>query len=266
MKFLSRIEQKTGDLYADCFKVLDEEQWHFQGQLLAEQLGITQRIVLGKVCLDAGCGHGSLTYQLLQLGAKEVYGVDLKPAPKQGAFDRFGNVSFVQASLLDLPFENNFFDVVVCTGVLHHTLNPEKGFAEMTRVLKPGGRFVLGVYGKHGLFPYCLALARFFTVTLPIVPEKLVSKLAELLRLNPIWRYQVLDYLYVPILRRYSPAQVKEMFLKYNFDEPVRLPNLTPERAQYFVSHHTSYSYDYTKLKSKILFGHGFIVVAGTKK
>ena len=85
------------------------------------------------------------------------------------------------------------------------------------RLLKPGGRFVLGVYGKHGLFPYCLALARFFTVTLPIVPEKLVSKLAELLRLNPIWRYQVLDYLYVPILRRYSPAQVKEMFLKYNF-------------------------------------------------
>ena len=266
MKSSSHIEQKTGDLYADCFKVLNEEQWYSQGQLLAEQLGITQGIVSGKVCLDAGCGHGSLTYQLLQLGAKEVYGVDLKPAPKQGAFDRFGNVSFVQASLLDLPFENNFFDVVVCTGVLHHTLNPEKGFAEMTRVLKPGGRFVLGVYGKHGLFPYCLALARFFTVTLPIVPEKLVSKLAELLRLNPIWRYQVLDYLYVPILRRYSPAQVKEMFLKYNFDEPVRLPNLTPERAQYFVSHHTSYSYDYTKLKSKILFGYGFIVVAGTKK
>lgn len=43
----------------------------------------------------------------------------------------------------NLPFEDNTFDVVLCTEVLEHLHTPEKAAAEMIRVLKPGGKLVL---------------------------------------------------------------------------------------------------------------------------
>lgn len=258
------VEQKTGELYSGIFRKLDDEQWYAQGELLAEQLGLDAAQVSGKSVLDGGCGHGALVFRILKLGAAEVVGVDLEPAPKEEVFKDFSNVRFVKASLLNLPFESNLFDLVVSSGVLHHTADPEKGFHELARVLKPGGKLILGVYGKHGLFPWLLWIARLFTVKLPIIPEKLVSRFIDLLKLDPIIRYQILDYLYVPILRRYTPSQVKDMFRRHKIQNPDRVSNISKEKGREFTRRRTSYSYDYRTLKSKILFGHGFIVISGT--
>lgn len=260
------IERNTGDLYSDCFKVFDREQWRMQGKLLADQLGLNREKVQNKKCLDGGCGHGALCYELNQLGASEVIGVDLKPTPKEEEFKDLAKVKFVPGSLLNLPFADDFFDLAVSSGVLHHTVDPEKGFSEMARVLRPGGKMILGVYGKHGLFPYILTILRIFTVKIPIVPKTWISKLIDWLKLNPIWRYQVLDYLYVPILRRYNPEEVKKLFLKYKVKYPQRISNITPEKAKEYISKKASYSYDHRKLSSKLLFGYGFIVIEGIKE
>lgn len=260
------IEKETGDLYSDCFRVLDKEQWLAQGKLLADQLGLSNELVHGKRCLDGGCGHGALCYELCRLGAAEVTGVDLKPTPHEEGFVGVENIKFVQGSLMNLPFPENSFDLVVSSGVLHHTTNPDLGFSEMARVLKIGGTMILGVYGKHGLFPYVLSVARIFTIKLSIIQKKWVSKLLSWLKVNPIWRYQVLDYLYVPILRRYSPTGVKGLFIKYGVKNPERISNITVAKAKNYVSKNTSYSYDHRQLSSHLLFGHGFIVVGGIKK
>jgi hypothetical protein len=71
----------------------------------------------------------------------------------------------------------------------------------------------------------------------------------------------------VPILRRYTPNQVKKrFFVKNGISNPIRISNITSEKGKKFTQLQTSYSYDYRTFKSRILFGHGFIVVEGIKK
>ena len=58
----------------------------------------------------------------------------------------------------ELPFDNEFFDVVYSWGVIHHSTYPERIVAEIHRVLKPGGTFIGMMYGRHSLavFKYWL--------------------------------------------------------------------------------------------------------------
>jgi SAM-dependent methyltransferase len=47
-------------------------------------------------------------------------------------------------------FEPEQFDVVLCNGVLHHTANPQGGFRSISRLVKPGGYVVIGLYNTYG--------------------------------------------------------------------------------------------------------------------
>ena len=266
---IKKTEQETADLYSDCFSRLndwDDTTWFKQGEMLYTNFALTPEKVQGKKCLDGGCGHGTFSFQLLKNGASEVYGVDLHKTLKEKVFDIYQNMHFIQASLLNLPFPDNTFDLIVSNGVLHHTVDALKCFKEFVRVLKPGGRLVLGVYGKHGLFPYTLSLARIFTVKIPIISKAFAEKIIDLFRLNPMTRYQLFDYLYVPCLNRYTPRQIiNDFFIKNGLKNPVRVYGLTPDQSKNFRDHHTVYTYYPRTLSSKLLFGVGFIVVEGNK-
>jgi SAM-dependent methyltransferase len=266
---IATVEQATGDLYSDCFERLnnEDEHWFAHSKLLAQQLGITKEKVEGKKCLDGGCGPGTLTYRLLELGAKDVTAVDLHPTPKPGVFDAYdGNVRFVTASLLDLPFKNESFDVVASTGVLQHTADPERALSELIRVLKKGSTLYLGVYGKHGLFSWTLSLARIFTVHVPIVPQRFVDVLISFFGFGPLVRYQILDYLYVPNIIRSSPRMLEAWMEKYGMENMRRVYAVTEHQAEGFRKKGTVYTYDPRTLKNRILFGHGFINMQAEKK
>ncbi|MFA6416203.1 MAG: class I SAM-dependent methyltransferase [Candidatus Paceibacterota bacterium] len=62
-------------------------------------------------------------------------GVDIKPGPGVD----------VVASVYDLPFEDNSFDIVLCLVVIEHLKEPSRAIAEMERVLKPGGMILVSV-------------------------------------------------------------------------------------------------------------------------
>jgi SAM-dependent methyltransferase len=43
----------------------------------------------------------------------------------------------------DLPFNDNYFDLVVCSATLHHSVTPEQALKEIARILRPGGRAIV---------------------------------------------------------------------------------------------------------------------------
>lgn len=98
--------------------------------------------------LDVATGPGFIA-MLFAEKAKEVVGVDLTPAfvaKAQATSAQRGlrNVSFREADIEQLPFAEGSFDIVTCHKALHHFPHPSKALAEMRRVLKRGGRLVLG--------------------------------------------------------------------------------------------------------------------------
>lgn len=97
------------------------------------------------VLLDAGCGPGTITAALAAIVGKAV-GVDIEPkavaAANAGVTEAgLTNLSFVEADMTALPFENGSFDAVFFHAVLYHQSRETltRTLAEARRVLKPGG-------------------------------------------------------------------------------------------------------------------------------
>jgi ubiquinone/menaquinone biosynthesis C-methylase UbiE len=153
---MSEVEARTGQLFGDLWHKLDEEQFEQSVDLFARRFeanGFDLSWFEGKTCLDVGCGGGRYTIAMSRLGAARAVGCDLSEEGLADARARAAdmtNVSFEQASALDLPFHDGSFDFVCCSGVLHHTTDADKGLDELTRVLRPGGKLYLLLYGTGG--------------------------------------------------------------------------------------------------------------------
>jgi ubiquinone/menaquinone biosynthesis C-methylase UbiE len=92
--------------------------------------------------LDAGCGTGNYT---VVLGSKgyTFYGVDPSEIMLDEAGRKSDEVFWARAVVENLPFENEFFGGALASLTIHHWKSLEKGFAEVYRVLEPGGKFVI---------------------------------------------------------------------------------------------------------------------------
>ncbi len=154
---MSEVEARTRQLFGDLWHKLDEEQFEQSVDLFARRFeanGFDLSWFEGKTCLDVGCGGGRYTIAMSRLGAVRAVGCDLSEEGLADARTRAAdmtNVSFEQASALDLPFHDGSFDFVCCSGVLHHTTDADKGLDELTRVLRSGGKLYLLLYGTGGL-------------------------------------------------------------------------------------------------------------------
>ncbi|HVF53641.1 MAG TPA: class I SAM-dependent methyltransferase [Actinomycetota bacterium] len=104
--------------------------------------------VRGKVVLDAGCGPGRFTRVAANAGAAFVVGLDVAGHLARTArrCADLPNVALVQGSVLAPPFKEGAFDFAFSIGVLHHTDDPERGVAELSRVVTPSGSLSIWVY------------------------------------------------------------------------------------------------------------------------
>jgi len=105
------------------------------------------RLEPGERVLDLGCGAGTDTLVAAQMVGPEgrVTGIDMTPemlAKARGAADELGteNVELVEAEVEQLPFPDASFDVVISNGVIDLIPDKDAVFAEIFRVLAPGGR------------------------------------------------------------------------------------------------------------------------------
>lgn len=115
--------------------------------------------IKGKLILDAGCGAGRFTDVAAQLGAR-VVACDLSAAidaarancnEPVGYSPERGEVAWLQANLLSLPFRPGVFDAVYCMGVIQHTPDPASVMRALPPLLKSGGRLAYNFYEKNPL-------------------------------------------------------------------------------------------------------------------
>ena len=96
----------------------------------------------GERILDIGCGTGRLTSQIsARASGCAVTGMDRSHAMLLQARAHYpGAAGYVQADGIQLPFPSGHFDAVFSTATFHWVKDHERLFAEIHRVLKPGGR------------------------------------------------------------------------------------------------------------------------------
>jgi len=95
-------------------------------------------------CLDLGCGDGGSSGFYLTAHSGSYVGVDVAQQALEVARERGFNVLRIDDAA-SLPFDDESFDVVVCSEVLEHLFEPQLAVAEAMRVLRPNGRLILTV-------------------------------------------------------------------------------------------------------------------------
>ncbi len=182
--------------------------------------------VKNKAVLDAGCGTGIFSIIFARKGAGNVTGIDISPGSLQTAQGlkekfRLPNVEFLNQDMLELPFEDETFDIVWAWGTVHHTTNPFKAIAELARVLRHGGSLLLAVYKRTKV----TSVHEVIRKTLLKAPRKTWTALAKVLAffLAPVVFFfkkreksrkgekleeLILDWYFVPIRHYYTPEEI----------------------------------------------------------
>ncbi|MBQ9338856.1 MAG: methyltransferase domain-containing protein [Paludibacteraceae bacterium] len=95
--------------------------------------------------LDAGCGTAPMLSLLTERFPNAHFiGIDLTPKMIEVAKAKhLPNTEFVCGDCENLPFEENAFDVIICSQSFHHYPHPEAFFRSVSRCLRPNGRLIL---------------------------------------------------------------------------------------------------------------------------
>lgn len=97
------------------------------------------------VLLDAGCGETLALLEQYGPRAGFAVGVDMvRPGQRPGR-----GVAVTLGNLASLPFRDSAFDVIVSRSVVEHLEDPAAVFAELRRVLEPGGRLVFTTPNRY---------------------------------------------------------------------------------------------------------------------
>jgi len=131
--------------------------------------------------LDVATGTGDLALMLANSSASEIIGVDISEGmlnvgrKKVSERNLSSKITLVQADSENLPFEDNYFDVITVAYGIRNFENLEKGLSEMLRVLKPSGTFVILETSVPTKFPFTLGYKLYCNILLPLI-GKIFSK------------------------------------------------------------------------------------------
>lgn len=167
--------------------------------------------------LDMGCGRGGVFEQLQDA---VTYPIGIDPDLVSLQEHRLVELPRTCATSDNLPFQTEQFDLVLCSWVLEHLAQPQKTFAEVARILKPGGYFIFMTPNKNSvvvglnrlvkplqkwLVP--LLYGREETDTFPVVyranTSKQLTQIAQEVKLHQVRLDQIFDPTYLafhPIL------------------------------------------------------------------
>jgi ubiquinone/menaquinone biosynthesis C-methylase UbiE len=111
---------------------------------------IAMEFTKGKKVLDIACGEG-YGVNLLAINAAHITGIDIDNITIEKAKNKYkaGNITFKTGSVLEIPAENNSYDVITCFETLEHTSHHDKMLSELKRVLAPSGLLFISTPEKR---------------------------------------------------------------------------------------------------------------------
>lgn len=146
------LSEEKRQQYTEFFERYDAYRYSKEPHILKNLDAIDFR---GKRVLEIGLGQGADAEELIKRGA--IYnGIDLTDESMKRVKMRFElkdlpHESVRQGSALNLPFEDNSFDIVFSHGVLHHIPEIRKASSEIARVLGSGGELIAMLYAKRSM-------------------------------------------------------------------------------------------------------------------
>lgn len=134
-----------------------------------------------KIILDIATGTGDLAILLAKTKATKIIGLDISAGmlevgkKKILEKDLSATIEMVLADSENMPFEDHYFDAITVAFGIRNFENLEKGLAEILRVLKPNGVFVILETSVPDKTPYKQGYTFYSTKILPMI-GKLFSK------------------------------------------------------------------------------------------
>ena len=166
--------------------------------------------------MDAGCGNGRWGYGFVKLNC-ETHGFDPSEHGIEYAKKHVPRAFFNVANVLDYQglqklYKENNFDIVWCWGVLHHSGNPELGFKNLTKFVKPGGMIHLYIYGKK--MNRTKNIRKFFQIFPLWIRKLLASFLAVFLSSST---HSNFDMFSPPIASNHTESEVEKWYTDAGF-------------------------------------------------
>lgn len=97
--------------------------------------------------IEVGCGAGHILERII---AGKLYGIDISEIQIKRAREKLGSkVELLKAPAEKIPFEDNFFDKILCSEVIEHVLEPVPILIEMKRILKDDGILSLTIPNEN---------------------------------------------------------------------------------------------------------------------
>lgn len=215
--FEEEVKSHTGQHYGNLFKEFDHKSYFEETKnLLDKRLsrnGVKIPDLKNLILLDQGCGGGRYTTAWKLLGVNKAVGIDFSDIGLSDAKSRvelagINNIEFVKGSVLNMPFEDEIFDIVYSNGVLHHTEDWRKGIKEQMRVMKPGGfGWQYLIENPGGIFWDNIEILR---AIMKDVNKKFAQEILRSLGIPMNRVFYMLDHVMVPINTRLSSKQIIE--------------------------------------------------------
>jgi ubiquinone/menaquinone biosynthesis C-methylase UbiE len=139
----------------------------------------------GEVILDAGCGTGMFTRELVEARA-HIVGLELSLAMLKHGAEKLaaGRFDAVQGNMLTLPFADDTFDKTVSVTAIEFIADARQAISELFRVTKPGGMVVVATL--NSLSPWAERRKRSGEKGHPLFKEVFFRPPAEMAALAPV--------------------------------------------------------------------------------